>query len=725
MDDMDADSLVFRLGENAPEMLREVCEELGWREFESDEDDDDNWNLWWKASGFRTSDFQCCRPWQRLNHFPKSFLITRKDSLARNLRKMRWIYGSGLYNFAPMAFNLPNDYRKFVAEYSKQKEGKRNLWICKPADLSRGRGIFLFRELKDLTYNCAAVVQKYIPNPLLISGYKFDLRLYVLVTSFHPFTVYIYHEGLVRFGTEKFDLSSTDNVFSHLTNTSINKLGPSYSAEKDRVGVGCKWSLKQLRAYFHQHSIDDRLLWQRITSLVVLTLLMQAPEVPNDRSNHCFELFGFDVLVDDNLKPWLLEVNFSPALGNDCPLDIAVKKPMLRDMIQALGFTEADVLQTPKKHKGQTQKSRPTARKTPLIQPRSSLKTRSTTQKHCSNTSQCKVQGKGNTCRSRKSTGDACLDYVSGIDLPTTEEDSGETVHNAEVNVTGDDSHTSTTSQLDSSVGGVAECLDIPPVGDLAYTEVKLSNTKASFEFLAAFESDNNYPCQQAQNSSVYSVVGPAGADIVFEEASPRQSVDLETVGGGRPSTWKNEKLPSVVDGAISALSTACELGKRKKNGKVGQKASLRIRRTQSVLTTRVPEDFIMRRLSTTTANLRNSSGSNVSRYAGSATYGGFATGRHCPQLPSKRRNGSSCRDAKPSARFGNYILVFPFNESTCGAAQGSINIKLIAEEIRLAMKALTSCQTPDGAGRKDAFETLELDKPFWSLRPNVWPEII
>ena len=53
-------------------------------------------------------------------------------------------------------------------------------------------------------------------------------------------------EGIVRFGTDKFDLNQLKNVFSHLTNTSINKYGPSYATDKERVGPGCKWTLSQV-----------------------------------------------------------------------------------------------------------------------------------------------------------------------------------------------------------------------------------------------------------------------------------------------------------------------------------------------------------------------------------------------------------------------------------------------------------------------------------------------
>ena len=66
------------------------------------------------------------------------------------------------------------------------------MWIVKPANLSRGRGIYLIDDIAEVNVDDISVVSRYVSNPLLINGHKFDLRIYVLVTSFDPLRIYIY-----------------------------------------------------------------------------------------------------------------------------------------------------------------------------------------------------------------------------------------------------------------------------------------------------------------------------------------------------------------------------------------------------------------------------------------------------------------------------------------------------------------------------------------------------
>jgi hypothetical protein len=78
-------------------------------------------------------------------------------------------------------------------------------------------------DISDVAYGEPMVIQRYVADPLLLDGYKFDLRLYVCVTSTHPLEAFLYREGFGRFATEPFTLSLTQlrNLFVHLTNSSI------------------------------------------------------------------------------------------------------------------------------------------------------------------------------------------------------------------------------------------------------------------------------------------------------------------------------------------------------------------------------------------------------------------------------------------------------------------------------------------------------------------------
>jgi tubulin polyglutamylase TTLL1 len=119
----------------------------------------------------------------------------------------------------------------------------------KPASKSQGKGIFLVNKLSQMkkwsnqeTY----VVSRYVENPLLIGGKKFDLRIYVLVTSYKPLKVWLYALGFARFCNEKYtkDMSDLENMFIHLTNVAIQKTSDVYNEKH-----GSKWSISNLRFF--------------------------------------------------------------------------------------------------------------------------------------------------------------------------------------------------------------------------------------------------------------------------------------------------------------------------------------------------------------------------------------------------------------------------------------------------------------------------------------------
>lgn len=174
----------------------------------------------WSTSMIKSNVYQSLSKHQKVNHFPRSYEITRKDLFYQRLSRMQALYGQKLYDFMPQSFAYPAEINKVQLEIQKRKD---QLWIFKPCASSQGKGIFVTNNLEEVPQKQNFIVSEYIPNPLLIKGLKFDLRIYVAITSVNPLRLYIYDEGLVRFATDKYDVSDHKNVYSHLTNYSINK----------------------------------------------------------------------------------------------------------------------------------------------------------------------------------------------------------------------------------------------------------------------------------------------------------------------------------------------------------------------------------------------------------------------------------------------------------------------------------------------------------------------
>ena len=89
----------------------------------------------------------------------------------------------------------------------------------------------------DVSLDNTYVVQKYIKNPALWQGHKYDFRIYVLVTRVvDPLTIFIYKDGLVRLASEKYQGSkNTQDAYVHLTNYSLNKKSAKFSDDDHKL----------------------------------------------------------------------------------------------------------------------------------------------------------------------------------------------------------------------------------------------------------------------------------------------------------------------------------------------------------------------------------------------------------------------------------------------------------------------------------------------------------
>ncbi|KAM7013319.1 tubulin polyglutamylase TTLL7 isoform 3-T3 [Tautogolabrus adspersus] len=334
------------------EIVRIVINEM---DFIKTRDEDETANLIWNDSAVQHEKIAELRNYQRINHFPGMGEICRKDCLARNMSKM--IKCQPLeYSFIPKTWIFPAEYTQFQ-NYVKElrRKRKQKTFIVKPANGAMGHGISLIRNCEKLPAQEHFIVQEYLDKPFLMEGYKFDLRIYILVTSCDPLRIFLYNDGLVRMGTEKYHAPSEANLsqlYMHLTNYSVNKHNENFERD-ETVDKGSKRSISWFTEFLRTNDYDVSKFWGDVSELVVKTLIVAEPHVlhayrmcrpgqPPGSDSVCFEVLGFDIILDRKLKPWLLEINRAPSFGTDQKIDYDVKKGVLLNALQLLNIRASD-----------------------------------------------------------------------------------------------------------------------------------------------------------------------------------------------------------------------------------------------------------------------------------------------------------------------------------------------------------------------------------------------
>ncbi|KAM4738581.1 tubulin polyglutamylase TTLL7 isoform 2-T2 [Anableps anableps] len=328
---------------------------IGETDFIKARDEDETANLIWNDSAVQHEKIAELRNYQRINHFPGMGEICRKDCLARNMSKM--IKCQPLeYSFIPKTWIFPAEYTQFQ-NYVKElrRKRKQKTFIVKPANGAMGHGISLIRNCEKLPAQEHFIVQEYLDKPFLMEGYKFDLRIYILVTSCDPLRIFLYNDGLVRMGTEKYHSPSEANLsqlYMHLTNYSVNKHNENFERD-ETVDKGSKRSISWFTEFLRINDYDVAKFWGDISELVVKTLIVAEPHVlhayrmcrpgqPPGSDSVCFEVLGFDIILDRKLKPWLLEINRAPSFGTDQKIDYDVKKGVLLNALKLLNIRASD-----------------------------------------------------------------------------------------------------------------------------------------------------------------------------------------------------------------------------------------------------------------------------------------------------------------------------------------------------------------------------------------------
>lgn len=191
----------------------------------------------------------------------------------------------------------------------------------------------------------------------MYKGLKFDLRIYVLIAGCNPLRIFLFKDGLVRFATESYQKVTEGNkeeVYMHLTNYAINKLNPKFKDEglSDDEDDDQPCHKRSIIDFFNElraegHNMDQT--WDKIGDIIVKTVCSIQPILKhNYKTCHaddpynqtCFEILGFDILLNEKLRPYLIEVNHSPSFRTGSMIDERVKTNLIRDTLRILNLSK-------------------------------------------------------------------------------------------------------------------------------------------------------------------------------------------------------------------------------------------------------------------------------------------------------------------------------------------------------------------------------------------------
>ncbi|CAL8363865.1 unnamed protein product [Lota lota] len=339
-------------GANGAKIVSQYCEDKGWQRMYDQNRMD--YKLKWCEIKSRANYYHFREGHQLLYQIPNNTVLTTKIGLLSSLREYERVSTKVNFHglrrlkmeqFFPDTFrlDLSEEREAFFAQQNGVEDGERGacVWICKPTGMNQGKGIFLLKTPEDVAGlrlrlqqqelsqsnrgrahirpPQAHIAQRYVNNPLLLEGRKFDVRCYLLIACTDPYMVFFRH-GYARLTCDPYDPRS-NNLTAHLTNQYMQKKNPLYSVLKEDT----VWSMEKLNDYVNDtYSVAKGLPRDWITGdfarsmQQIMFQCFLAVKSKLDRKLGLFDLLGCDFLIDEEFKVWLLEMNCNPALQTNC-----------------------------------------------------------------------------------------------------------------------------------------------------------------------------------------------------------------------------------------------------------------------------------------------------------------------------------------------------------------------------------------------------------------------
>jgi len=177
------------------------------------------------------------------------------------------------------------------------------------------------------------IAQKYIEKPLCYYGRKCDMRVWVLLTQ--DMKVFVYKEGHLKTCSEKYDINNNKDAFVHITNYSFQK----HCLNFQKFELGNEVPFHDFQKYLDLEYKDQKInvkehIMNQVKYIVELTMKSVKDKINPNKRNFCFEIFGYDFMMDVNLNVFLIEINTNPGLEISSPWIKAIVPRMVDDALR-------------------------------------------------------------------------------------------------------------------------------------------------------------------------------------------------------------------------------------------------------------------------------------------------------------------------------------------------------------------------------------------------------
>ena len=166
-------------------------------------------------------------------------------------------------------------------------------------------------EEKEYNYQSSIIIiQKYIERPFLYKGRKCDIRIWALLT--HKMEAYIFKEGHLKASSVDFDTNNFDS-FVHLTNYSLQKYNKCFSKFEEGNEISFKVFQEFINSQKNIFNFKEE-IFPKFREIIKHTMLCAKNKINFNNRIHCFEIFGYDFMMDEDKNIYLIEINTNPGL---------------------------------------------------------------------------------------------------------------------------------------------------------------------------------------------------------------------------------------------------------------------------------------------------------------------------------------------------------------------------------------------------------------------------